>query len=770
MADSDEQIRSLLEEALNSGRTPEEVCTRSPEHLDEVRRRWRRIQNLAGDIERVFPATTVSEPGFNWATSTTGLPDIPGYVLESVIGHGGMGVVYKARHIKLDRVVALKMLRGGDRASQRELASLLREARAIAGLKHPHIVEVHDVGDVDGSGLPYFTMEFIENGSLARRLDGKPLLAREAAALVASLADAVQAAHAGGIVHRDLKPANILMARNECPKIADFGLARRTQGDPTSTLSPAAAGTPSYMAPEQALGTLEAFGPSVDVYALGAVLYELLTGKPPFCAHSNAETQRMVISEEPVAPSRLNPEVPRDLEIICLKCLQKVPSRRYATARDVSDEMGRFLRGEPISARPVGQVERLRKWVRRRPGHAAAIAGAVVAVVAIAGAMLWTFSQRAAIVRAASEDLAEVVRLEEASDWRGARNMLERAKTRLGATAGRGRLAAQAVDIERELDLVDRLVAMRFDQRASADLEFNKSKWWNEYRRAFLGTALLAEGDTPDAFAARVARSPARAALVVAMDDMAACAATDADREWILSATRLADPDPWRDRARDSTLWRDPAALAALAREAPVEAQPPTVLLNLAGLLLEAGSPEAESLIRRVQAAHPSDFWANFALAETLDAREDADAIGFYRAAIAIRPQASVAHFNIAYALAAQGRVDEAIDSMRRAATLDPSIWSVHYSLAMWQLRQGRPEAALEPARIANQIPHPHQHLSHGVLGSALVKLGRYCEAAESYRRALALTPDDEQLRRRVEHVTHQCEAASSQPSTPTGP
>jgi serine/threonine-protein kinase len=773
MSDSDEQIRSLVEEALTSGRTPEEVCGEHPWCLHEVRRRWVRIQSLMIDLDRAFPSSDGGREAAR-ARVTRELPALEGYALESVIGYGGMGVVYKARHLKLDRVVAVKMLRGGEHASPRELAGLLREARAIAALKHPHIVQVFDVDeahDGSGGGLPYFTMEYVEEGSLAQRLDGRPLPAREAATLVAAIAEAVQAAHAGGIVHRDLKPANVLMGPNWCPKITDFGLARQSREDSRNTLSPAAVGTPSYMAPEQVLGTPEAFGPSVDVYALGAVLYELLAGRPPFGAQSGIETQRQVVAEDPTPPSRLNSKVPKDLEIICLKCLQKDPSRRYATAREVSEDLGRFLRGEPIRARPVGQVERLGKWARRHPGHAVAAVGAVAALISIVGAVLWTVSQRAAFERAASDDIAEAVRLEKVSDWAGARNMLARAKTQLAGAAGHGRLAATAADIERELDLVDRLGDMQFGQRASAELEFNRGKWWGEYRDAFMAAGLWVEGDTPDAFAARVARSPAKIALVTALDDMVACADADADIDWLLSATRLADPDPWRDKARDKALWNKSTslpALAALAREAPVERQPARLLLNMAGRLLEFHSPEAEALLRRVQAAHPSDFWANFALAESLDERQEADAVGYYRAAIALRPQAGAAHVNLAFALKAQDHTEEALASMRKAAALDPGNFVPHYNLAAWLLPRHEYEEAQEHARIATQI-NPKHAVAHGMLGTALSRLGRKCEAVESFRRAFELVPGDEKLREILDRTVRECEADSGRPSSTDG-
>ena len=235
----------------------------------------------------------------------------------------------------------------------------------MAGLRHPNIVQVHDMGDHDGQ--PYFTMEFVEGGNLAQKLAGRRSRPLEAAALLATLAQAVEAAHQSGIVHRDLKPSNVLLTADGTPKISDFGLARRMEGEAGITWTGTAVGTPSYMAPEQAEAKPLTWGPTVDIYALGAILYELLTGRPPFRAETAAETLRQVISQEPVPPSRLNAAVPRDPETICLKCLEKDPRRRYASAAALAEDLHRFQRNEPIVARPAGPVERVLRWTRRNP-------------------------------------------------------------------------------------------------------------------------------------------------------------------------------------------------------------------------------------------------------------------------------------------------------------------------------------------------------------------------------------------------------------------
>jgi tetratricopeptide (TPR) repeat protein/tRNA A-37 threonylcarbamoyl transferase component Bud32 len=351
-----------------------------------------------------------------------------------------MGVVYKARQVRLNRPVALKMLLAGAYAAAQERARFQREAEAVAGLRHPNIVQVYDVGDHEG--WPYFTMEFVEGGSLARALAGAPQPARQAAALLATLAEAVQVAHRGGIVHRDLKPANILLTADGTPKVADFGLARHFDGKPGLTLSDIRMGTPSYMAPEQMIGKAGTIGPAADIYALGAILYEMLTGRPPFRGETASETERQVIAEEPVPPGRLNPKVPRDLETICLKCLHKDPPRRYPDAGALVEDVRRFLEGRPIRARRISPLERAWRWCRRNPaGAALAMMALVLAGLSVGGA-LWVQRQQlerridAELKRerarlAIEEALGHQEDLRQQGRWEDARSELTLAEARL---------------------------------------------------------------------------------------------------------------------------------------------------------------------------------------------------------------------------------------------------------------------------------------------------------------------------------------------------
>jgi hypothetical protein len=306
-----------------------------------------------------------------------GGPAVPGYEILGELGRGGMGVVYRARQARPQRIVGLKVLLAGAHAGQAELVRFKAEAEAAARLLHPHIVQIYEVGEHDGR--PFFSMEYCPGGSLADKLAGTPLPARQAAELVQTLAGALQAAHQQGVVHRDLKPANVLLGADGQPKVADFGLAKRLDGALPTTVSGAILGTPSYMAPEQAGGRNKEVGPATDVYALGALLYECLTGRPPFKAATPLETMLQVLADEPERPRVLNPAMDVDLEVICLKCLEKEPVKRYESAAVLADDLERWQKGEPTYARASSALGRAIKWSRRQP-TVAGLWGVIIAL------------------------------------------------------------------------------------------------------------------------------------------------------------------------------------------------------------------------------------------------------------------------------------------------------------------------------------------------------------------------------------------------------
>jgi serine/threonine protein kinase len=368
----------------------------------------------------------------NGAPRAVDWPAIPGYDIVGEMGRGGMAVVYQARHLRLNRPVALKMIRAGELANPEQLVRFCTEGQIIARLRHPNIVQIYEVGSHDRQ--PYLALELMEGGSLDEAQGGRPLPARAAAELVETLARAMDYAHRQGIVHRDLKPANILLAgvRSQVsgvrggnagtaaltpdpflltPKITDFGLAKYLDTDSRLTKTGHAMGTPNYMAPEQVRGQADRVGPRTDVYSLGTILYELLTGRPPFQAPTSLEVMNQVAELDPVPPSRLLPQVPRDLEVIGLKCLEKEPARRFASALELADDLHRFLGGEPIRARRVHTLERAWRWARRRP----AVSGLLLVVLLMAvlgfAGVFWQWRQ-AESARLAAVESAGALRQE----------------------------------------------------------------------------------------------------------------------------------------------------------------------------------------------------------------------------------------------------------------------------------------------------------------------------------------------------------------------
>jgi tetratricopeptide (TPR) repeat protein len=422
--------------------------------------------------------TLVGPTDTDWSVSKRAVsdrPSIPGYEVQDLLGRGGMGVVYRAVQKHLKRPVALKMVRGDLSFDPGQVERFRVEAESIASLRHPNVVQIYEIGE--SGGVPYFSLEMLEGGTLARRLSSGPMVARAAATLTATLARTIAAVHRVGIIHRDLKPSNVLFDVDGTPKVTDFGLAKRLKVEDGQTLSGEVMGTPSYMAPEQAEGLTHQIGPPVDIYALGAILYEMLTGRPPFRGPTILETLRQVVFEDPVPPSRLQSRVSRDLETICLKCLAKAPARRYATADDLADDLDRFLAGEPIRARPTPFWERAAKWARRRPTAAALTAAGVVAAVGLAVAAQWYNAYQQDQARRREEQVTRM-RMEGLDDLdRGrrqrARGELADARVTLTSLLAKLRPEPSLADLGRraqgELDEVQRLLAA--DAARSADQE-----------------------------------------------------------------------------------------------------------------------------------------------------------------------------------------------------------------------------------------------------------------------------------------------------------
>ncbi len=428
-----EEVLVAYLEAVESGAEPnqQELLGRHPEFADELAEfiaGRHQVDELAAPIrEAVQPGDSDQAPPSDAPTTgaETGPPGGAGigtrvryfgdYELLEEIARGGMGVIYRARQTNLKRIVALKMILAGQLAGEQDVQRFHAEAEAAAKLDHPGIVPIYEVGVHEGQH--YFSMGYVEGESLAHKVAAGPLPAREAAELTRKIAEAVAYAHGQGVIHRDLKPANVLLDKDGQPRISDFGLAKRVEADSDLTATGQILGTPSYMPPEQAAGKLDQIKETADVYSLGALLYTLLSGRPPFQADNPLDTLLQVLEQEPVSPRLLNPSVPRDLDTMCLKCLDKEPRRRYASAEELADELQRFLKGEPIQARPIRTPARAWRWCKRKPALASLLATLVVVFlggfVGVASQWIRAESQK---IRAENHAAKEAESRQEAED------------------------------------------------------------------------------------------------------------------------------------------------------------------------------------------------------------------------------------------------------------------------------------------------------------------------------------------------------------------
>jgi serine/threonine protein kinase/Tfp pilus assembly protein PilF len=507
---ADECLLDLIyHEVLLRGRQGE-----SP-RLDEYQQRF---PHLAEELGLQFEVHRLIGPAATSAVlSVTGesdrnerrLPRVTGYEVMAVVGQGGMGVVYRARQSGLNRLVALKMIRGGAAlARPLDLARFRAEAEVLARLEHPNIVRIYEVGEHEGN--PYFAMELVEGANLAQLVAGAPLPPLQAARLAETLAIAVEAAHARGVVHRDLKPANILIGRQTTSndtsettqfaldrvKITDFGLAKQMDTQALQTRSGEIIGTPSYMAPEQACGRAGEVGPATDVYALGALFYEMLTGRPPFRAATLWDTLDQVLSQDPVPPRQLLAKLPADLEVICLKCLRKEPGKRYARAADLAEDLRRFRAGEPILARPSSCGEQAWKWVKRHPSLA--VSGLTAVLVLLVLSLGHYLHLRTALAHAlAGQELqaavaevqAQLYRVERAveeDDWPRARDLLGSVPSKLEPAHAKFPDDAALAELRSSADRL----------RLQTDSHLTDRARWNNLQQRRAAASLLAAGFT----------------------------------------------------------------------------------------------------------------------------------------------------------------------------------------------------------------------------------------------------------------------------------
>jgi serine/threonine-protein kinase len=711
------------------------------------------------------------------ALPTRPLPMIPGYTLVRELGRGGMAVVFLAQQVRLKRSVALKMPHAN--LGRLDRLRFRTEAQAAARLQHPHIVQIFETSEHDG--LPLLVMEYVEGGTLAHKLADAPLEARRAAELLVKLAQAIHYAHSRGIIHRDLKPANVLLGADGTPKITDFGLARRLDDNHSPDAAPRAAktqtgevlGTPNYMAPEQAEGKKD-IGPAADVYALGAVLYECLTGRPPFKAPTVLGTLHDVVHEEPVPPRQLLRGLPRDVETVCLKCLRKEPARRYPTAQELADDLARFLDGKPVKARRVGTLERVVRWARRRPGTAALLAAVLLLGLLAAGTGLSLYRQETArrkeqVQRQTPARQAVEAALEQAPQlgrqgrWREARALLVQAASVL-VDANSAELGQRLAQARADLELANQLENIWLNRTSTArghlqaqrdppallargvlqpggsskiDLHFGSAA--EQYAAAFQAAGLEVASDE-EGTAARIRGSAIREQLVAALEDWAHATASTQVRDRLLRLAQLADPgSPWRDRLRTPALWRDRSALRRLAGEAPVANLPPQAVHLLGQLLMEANQ-DPEPLLREAVQRHPDNFWFNYSLGFVLAVKfKSLEAAGFLRAAAAMRPS-SATYSELGLCLQTGQHWSEAITANRQAIELDDTNRLAHLNLGLVLRLTGQVEDAVTSHRRAIELA-PRDSLAYCQLGYDLHVLGRTGEEVVAQCKAVELGP-----------------------------
>jgi serine/threonine-protein kinase len=785
----DPHVLGLLEEMLDTGKTPEEVCHDCPDRLPEVRQRWQEFRRIDAQVEEWYrePWSCMLVEARMPVLPHDELPQVPGYEVESELGRGGMGVVYKARHLALKRTVALKMLIGVS-ANQAERVRFKIEAEAVARLQHPNIVQLHEIGEA--GGLPFLALEFVAGGSLAKRLAGRPLLPRDAAHLVETLANAMHLAHSRNLVHRDLKPANILLTGGDetpislCqPKVTDFGLARQLDSDSGHTRVDAVMGTPSYMAPEQAEGRAHSAGPVADVYSLGATLYECLTGLPPFQGTTPLDTLEQVRTREPASPSSLNRQIPRDLATICLKCLRKQPEQRYASAHELGMDLSRFLRGEPVAARPIGVAERLRKWVRRRPDFAGLLAAIVFLLVVggVGAGLQWAASRERqaqidrdvqGILAPARGALTEAWRAQDLAQLALALAEGNRAVDVANSGAASAEVRQEATvfrtDAGERLEQAKRICALLedvLDVPASGEISPNRQdtrgplmamsrpsadeQYAAAFRRWGLDVDRTAEAEVVERLATEL--DVVRPKVIAALDGwMIERRRQRPQAEWqrlFRIANRL-DQSERRRQLRALLIGDLPprgnasTQLLEARQDIMLSKEPALTIILLARAMMAVGdTAAAEDVLRQGAMAQPGDVALLDSLAKLLEHQGPSrleEAIGYYRAARAVDHKLGR---SLAAALSSAGRAKHAeevlLDLIRQHPENPVYRAELCHALAE-QDRFAKAEAAVRKAIVLD----PNYADAHRSLGNIFYLQQKYIEAEAAFRKAIVLKPD----------------------------
>jgi tetratricopeptide (TPR) repeat protein/tRNA A-37 threonylcarbamoyl transferase component Bud32 len=750
--------------------TPEELCRECPELVEEVRRRIGGLGRLVPLVHAAAASAETIVPQDPPACSAAEEGSAGRYRLVRFHAHGGLGEVFLARDEELSRDVALKRMRRDSAGRSASRSRFLREAEITGGLEHPGVVPVYGLTR-DAAGQPCYAMRFVRGQTLQEALQrfhhgmgagtaGRALALRQLLGRFVAVCNTVAYAHSKGVIHRDLKPHNVMLGDYGETLVIDWGLARRlnspesaslpetvrsTEEGPELTRTGEALGTLVYMSPEQAAGRHGEVGPASDVYGLGATLYAVLTGRPPFTGDNVASVLRQVQAGQFPPPRVVRPGTPRPLEAVCLKALAVRPEDRYATALDLAADVERWLADEPVRAYPEPLRLRLGRWARRhRAAVQAAMAAIGVAVVLGALGAWWLDRQQTERRREVEGALAEVARLQGHARWTEAQAILGQAQTRLG-DGGPADLRQRLEEARADLKMVVRLDELRQWRASWVETEdfLSHRDYVEALRKVLQERGLAVDAESSAVLLGQVQASAVKDGLVAALDEWAWFAPEAAEKARLLAVARQADPHPWRDRFRDPAVRTDGQALRRLADQAPLSELSPFLLVIFAAAQGRAGGDQ-EAFLRQAQQLHPGDFWINFDLAWVLsrqppDEARLAEEIGFYRAALAARPNSSLAWTNLGASLERQGKLAEAEAAIRKAIRLQGDNAMAHLNLSFYLNKQKRYAEAEAVCREFIKRVRPDYHRIYLNLCVALENRGDLEGARAACDRAISL-------------------------------